>query len=159
MSQEDFKKVKGRLEKAKQEIAWVLAVLGDQDSALKGYDLSADEKQQIVQESLQGMAELLLPLAQELAKQQDIPVESVTLKQAESLHLWQYDLRKIIEPDEIIRIEVVGPGGGPRRPPKGGGPKLPTTVWDLSEDNVIGPGGGPRRPLTGRPGNEAGDIL
>lgn len=122
MSWEDFNKAKQRLEQAKQEIAWVLAVLHDQNSALQGYDLSEDERMQIVQESLQGMTELLLPLAQELAKQQRSPVESVTLEQVENLHLWQYDFNKFIKPDEIIRIEIIGPGGGPRRPPK---PKEP----------------------------------
>src|SRR5438270_4106868 len=91
MSQEDFKKVKRRLGKTKQEIAWVLSVLHDQDSALKGYDLSADEREQIVQESLEGMTELLLPLSQQLAKHPKIPIESTTLEQMEHLHLSQYD--------------------------------------------------------------------
>ena len=154
----DFSEVKRRLEQAKQEIAWMLAILRDAESALKDYALSADQKQQIVEESLKGMTELLLPLAQELAKQQSTPVESVTLKQVEDLNLWQYNFGKFIEPDEVIRIEVVGPGGGPRRPPKGGGSRWPTAGWNLSEDDVIGPGGGPRRPSTSRPTNEAEDI-
>jgi hypothetical protein len=159
MSQEDFKKVKQRLEQAKQEIAWVLAVVHDQDSNLEGYDLSIDEKEQIVQESLQGMTELLLPLSQQLAKHPKTPIESVTLEQMEHLHLSQYDFKKVVKSDHIIRIELVGPGGPPRRGRSSknraadtyqvvsldGPPRRSSKNRAASPGTVAGPGGPPRR--------------
>lgn len=117
MSKEDFKKVKRRLEKAKQEIAWVLAVLRDQDDALKSYNLSDAEKEQIAQESLEAMTALLLPLAQQLAKHPQAPIQSVTLEQMENLHFSQYGFGNVVSSEDIVSVEVVGPGGPPRRAP------------------------------------------
>lgn len=159
MSKEDFDKVQQRLEQAKQEMAWVLAVLHDQDLALKGYHLSADEKQQVVQKSLQGMTELLLPLSQQLAKHPESPIESATLAQMEHLHLSQYDFKKVVKSGEIVSIEVVSPRGGPRRSPKDsrrkkpeaippdGGPRRPPKDSRGKKPEAIPPGGPPRRPL------------
>ena len=160
MSQEDYRKVKQRLEQAKQEIAWVLAIVHEQDSALKAYDLSADEREQIVQESLEGMTELLLSLSQQLAKHPKTPVESTTLEQMEHLHLSQYDFKKVVKSDHIVRIELVSPGRPPRRGRSSknpsantnpfvsldGPPKRSSKNRSTGPNTVAGPGGPPRRP-------------
>ncbi|HJT57011.1 MAG TPA: hypothetical protein VJ761_10980 [Ktedonobacteraceae bacterium] len=115
MSKEDVKRVKRRLEKAKQEMAWMFAVLRDQDEALQGYHLSEAEKESITQEILETMTKLILPLAQQLARHPLAPIQSATLEQMESLHFTDYDFSNVVSSEDVVNVEVLGRGEQLRR--------------------------------------------
>ena len=58
MAAEDFNSAKGRLEQAKEEAIWIIAVSNDPASHTQEYNLSPEEREVLVQESQKHLVEI-----------------------------------------------------------------------------------------------------
>lgn len=88
MSQDDFQKARKRLERAKKEVSWAIAVLEDPAAHLKQYHLSQDEEEELFQELHTDLTEIQTSIAQLFSRKRQIKIDNKTVKMVGPIPPW-----------------------------------------------------------------------
>lgn len=105
MSQDDFQKARKRLERAKKEVSWAIAVLEDPAAHLKQYHLSQDEEEELFQELHTDLTEIQTSIAQLFSRKRQIKIDNKTVKMVGPIPPWLTRIETV----GSISIESVGP--------------------------------------------------